>query len=64
MADPQRMVDLFWPLVADKAGFAHPNRPPTFLTLETAQYSMARLVRPLLDEGYAILERFLTARSG
>ena len=48
----QRMVDLFWPLIAEEAGFAHPDRPPTFLTLETAQYYMARLVRPLLDQGY------------
>ncbi len=48
----QRMVDLFWPLVADDAGFEHPEQPPTFLTLETAQYHMARLVQPLLDEGY------------
>ena len=48
----QRMVELFWPLVAQPAGFADLDRPPTFLTLETAQYYMARLVRPLLDEGY------------
>lgn len=48
----RRMVDLFWPLVAEEAGFAHPDRPPTFLTLETAQYYMARLVRPLLDQGF------------
>jgi hypothetical protein len=46
----QRMVDLFWPLVAEEAGFAHPYQPPIFLTLETAQYYMARLVRPLLEE--------------
>ncbi len=48
----QRMVDLFWTLIAEPAGFAHPDQPPTFLTLETAQYYMARLVRPLLEEGY------------
>ena len=48
----QRMVHLFWPLAAARAGFAHPGEPPTFLTLETAQYYMARLVRPLLAEGY------------
>ncbi len=47
----RRMVDLFWPLVAGEAGFAHPNRPPVFLTLETAQYYMAHLVQPLLDKG-------------
>ena len=48
----QRMVDLFWPLVAEEAGFAHCDRPPTFLTLETAQYYMSRIVGPLLEEGY------------
>ena len=48
----RRMVDLFWPLAGKAAGFAHPDQPPIFLTLETAQYYMAHLVRPLLDEGY------------
>jgi hypothetical protein len=48
----RRMVDLFWPLAAESAGFAHPDLPPVFLTLETAQYYMAHLVRPLLDEGF------------
>ena len=48
----QRMVELFWPLAAEPAGFARPDDPPTFLTLETAQYFMARLVKPLFDEGY------------
>jgi hypothetical protein len=45
------MCDLFWPLVAEAAGFAHPDRPPVFLTIETAQYHMARLVRPMLEDG-------------
>ena len=49
----RRMVELFWPLAAGPAGFADPDRPPIFLTLETAQYHMARLVRPLRqEEGY------------
>ncbi|MDK1081047.1 MAG: UvrD-helicase domain-containing protein [Anaerolineae bacterium] len=48
----RRMLDLFWPLASEAAGFAHPDRPPVFLTLETAQYYMAYIVRPLLDEGY------------
>lgn len=48
----QRMVELFWPLIAGPAGFAQPDRPPVFLTLETAQYFMARIAGPLLDEGY------------
>jgi len=48
----QQTVDLFWPLIAEEAGFGHPEEPPIFLTLETAQYYMAQLVRPLLDQGY------------
>lgn len=48
----QRLVEMFWPMVAQLAGFAHPKLPPTFLTLETAQYFLARLVKPLLDQGY------------
>jgi len=46
----RRMLDLFWPLAAEAAGFAHPDQPPVFLTLETAQYYMADIVRPLVDE--------------
>jgi superfamily I DNA/RNA helicase len=48
----QRMLTLFWPLVAKNAGFTSPDRPPHFLTLETAQYYLARLVEPLLQKGY------------
>ncbi|MEW5941313.1 MAG: UvrD-helicase domain-containing protein, partial [Chloroflexota bacterium] len=47
----RRLCDLFWPLVAEAAGFERPDQPPAFLTLETAQYYMAHLVRPKLDEG-------------
>jgi len=48
----QRMVGLFWPMISGQAGFAHTDMPPTFLTLETAQYYMACVVEPLLEEGY------------
>lgn len=48
----QRMLELFWPLVSQQAGFAHPAKPPVFLTMETSQYYMARVVQPLLDQGY------------
>ncbi|MEN4042122.1 MAG: hypothetical protein ROW39_07255 [Anaerolineaceae bacterium] len=48
----QRLIDLFWAMIAPVAGFSHPDRPPTFLTLETAQYYMARLVEPLFEQGY------------
>ncbi len=49
----RQMVDIFWPLVAQEAGFKHPDRRPTFLSLETAQYFMARLIEPIIArEGY------------
>lgn len=48
----RRMVDLYFPLIAAPAGFAHPDQSPTFLTLETAQYVMARVLGPLLADGY------------
>lgn len=49
----RRTCDLFWSLAAEQAGFRYPDHPPVFLTLETAQYYMAHLVRPLLEErGY------------
>jgi hypothetical protein len=48
----RRTVDLFWPLAIENGVFTHIDQPPVFLTLETAQYHMAHLVRPLLDEGY------------
>ena len=43
-------IERFWPLVAEDAGF-DPGSPPTFLTLETAQYFMAQVARPLMEEG-------------
>ncbi|MBK6794498.1 MAG: ATP-dependent helicase [Anaerolineales bacterium] len=49
----RRMCDLFWSFAAEEAGFARPEQPPIFLTLETAQYYMAHLVRPMIEEqGY------------
>src|ERR1051326_370201 len=48
----RRVCDLFWPVAAEAAGFAHPDQPPIFLSLETSQYYMAHIVRPLLEEGY------------
>jgi hypothetical protein len=47
----QRMVELFWPVLAKPAGFLHPETLPTFLTLETAQYVMAGIVAPLIEQG-------------
>jgi len=46
----QTMVDLFFPLIAEEAGFGQPLGRPQFLTLETAQYYMQRVVGAVIDE--------------
>lgn len=43
-------ADLFFPVVAQAHGFVYPERRPTFLSLETAQYFMARVVGPVIDQ--------------
>lgn len=48
----RRTIDLFWPLISDISGFYRPYEPPSFLTLETSQYYMGRIVDPLLAKGY------------
>ncbi len=48
----QRMVTLFWPIIAKEVGFQIPTQPPQFLTLETAQYYLSSLMEPLLKKGY------------
>ena len=48
----RRLCDWFWPLIAGAGVFADPPRLPTFLTHESAQYYMAHIVRPLLEQGY------------
>ena len=47
----RRTVSLFWPYIVEKNGFS-PSAPPVFLTLETAQFFMSRVVDPLIEQGY------------
>ena len=47
----KRNVALFWPLIADQAGFVHPEKEPKFLTIETAQFYLSQIVDPLMDKG-------------
>lgn len=47
----QRAIEIFWPILAQPAGFAHPKREPTFLNLETAQYYMHRFVKESVELG-------------
>ncbi len=43
------MADLFWPLAAEAAGYSRPDQRPTFLSLELVQYTMAKLLGPVID---------------
>lgn len=45
-----QMVDAFWFLIAERAGFRHPFDLPNFLSLETVQYFMTKLIEPLVKE--------------
>jgi len=47
----RRMIDLFWRVISERAGFLKPFEPPIFLTIESAQYYMAYVVEPLLVGG-------------
>ena len=47
----RQSVQLYWPLVAEDAGFARPGEEPVFLNLETSQYHMAPLVDSALASG-------------
>ncbi len=49
----QRMINLFWAMVAPNAGFASVSTAPNYLTIETAQFYMARIVEEKRSrEGY------------
>jgi len=49
----RKIVDLYWPFALEFGGFSNKtDQPPVFLSLETAQYHMARVVQPFLDKGY------------
>ena len=47
----RRMVEVFWPLVAEQAGFARPDLSPVFLTLETTLFFMAQVNHKILEDG-------------
>lgn len=47
----RRMIDLFWPEIAEKAGFISKGKNPTFLTMETAQYFLSKIIKPFFKEG-------------
>ena len=45
-----QLVEMFFFLVAERAGFMHPRDLPNFLSLELAQYFMTRAIEPVIDQ--------------
>ena len=43
------MVEAFWFLIAEAAGFRYPNDLPNFLSLELVQYFMTLAIEPLVE---------------
>ncbi len=58
----QRCLEVFWPLISEKAGFARPEKMPCFLTIETAQILMAKLIESRLEKGYFSALNFPASR--
>lgn len=48
----QRTIRLFWPLIRSTGKFTGESSQPIFLTMETAQYFMSKIVEPLQRRGY------------
>ena len=46
----RRGIELFWPILSEKAGFLNPQLPPIFLTLESSLYFLSRTITPLIQE--------------
>lgn len=47
----REMVTLFWPVIAQPAGFAEQHGQPVFLSYDMAQIQMRQVIAPMLAEG-------------
>ena len=48
----KRSLELFWPAIAESAGFRNHQKAPVFLTNETSQIFMAEIIREKMRAGY------------
>ncbi|MDO9087861.1 MAG: hypothetical protein Q7U53_16765 [Anaerolineaceae bacterium] len=48
----QKIISLFWPIIANQFDFSNPKQPPTFLNIESAQYFMSKVCEPFFDKNY------------
>ena len=48
----QKIIRLFWPIIAPQFKFKHPEHYPTFLNIESAQYFMAKVCEPFFERNF------------
>lgn len=48
----QKIIKLFWPIIAHEFGFRDISQPPVFLNIESSQYFMAKVCQPFFDKDY------------
>ncbi|HSM26440.1 MAG TPA: hypothetical protein VK856_16365 [Anaerolineaceae bacterium] len=48
----QKIIKLFWPVIAPKFEFSEPKNQPVFLNIESSQYFMAKVCQPFFDNNY------------
>jgi len=48
----QKIIRLFWPIIAPQFDFQNSKHYPTFLNIESAQYFMAKVCEPFFEQNY------------
>lgn len=48
----QKIIRLFWPIIAPQFKLNNPSHFPTFLNIESAQYFMAKVCEPFFDKNF------------
>lgn len=48
----QKIIRLFWPIIAPQFNFQNLRHSPTFLNIESAQYFMAKVCEPFFEQNY------------
>jgi len=48
----QKIIRLFWPVIAPNFPFRNPHQLPIFLNIEAAQYYMAKVCEPFFERDY------------
>lgn len=48
----QKIIKLFWPIIAPNFDFSEPKNQPIFLNIESSQYFMAKVSQPFFEKNY------------